>query len=146
MENWKIISECPVYSVSDLGHIRNDRTGRILKATPGDHGVLLVHLSLDGKPKTRAVHVLVAKAFVINPKPNEYVEVDHKDLNRANCAAFNLQWTTHPDNVANYWRAISKIRPRTTVKLTSEFVNKVLDLHHSGLTVDQIVSNLKERL
>jgi len=44
-----------------------------------------------------AVHILVAIAFV--PNPNNLPEVNHKDYNRANPKADNLEWMTHADNV-----------------------------------------------
>lgn len=31
MENWKVIKDFPDYEVSDLGNIKNNKTGRILK-------------------------------------------------------------------------------------------------------------------
>lgn len=49
--------------------------------------------------RTIQVHVLVAKAFVKNPDPQTYTEVNHKDFNRANANASNLEWVTHRDNV-----------------------------------------------
>lgn len=47
--------------------------------------------------RTVAVHILVARAFVLNPfnKP----EVNHKDFNRANPNADNLEWVTHKENI-----------------------------------------------
>ena len=54
----------------------------------------------DGKKIYRniGVHILVALGFVANPlnKP----EVNHKDFNRANPKADNLEWVTHKENVA----------------------------------------------
>lgn len=43
------------------------------------------------------VHILVAIAFV--PNPNNLPEVNHKDYNRANPTANNLEWMTHAENV-----------------------------------------------
>lgn len=55
--------------------------------------------SLDGKKMQRSlqVHILVAKQFV--PGWFEGAEVNHKDFNRANPDASNLEWRTHKDNV-----------------------------------------------
>lgn len=49
------------------------------------------------KHGTAYVHRLVALAFV--PNPNGYKEVDHKDGNRANPNAYNLEWVSHSENV-----------------------------------------------
>lgn len=49
--------------------------------------------------RTIQVHILVAKAFVENPDPQNYTEVNHKDFNRVNANANNLEWVTHKYNV-----------------------------------------------
>lgn len=55
----------------------------------------------QGKPtahyRTIAVHILVARAFVVGYFPG--AEVNHKDFNRANPKASNLEWVTHAQNV-----------------------------------------------
>lgn len=48
--------------------------------------------------KTRRLHVLVAKAYVPNPKPNEYFIVEHKDNNKQNPVYTNLMWSTNQHN------------------------------------------------
>lgn len=47
--------------------------------------------------RTVAVHILVAKAFVSNPDSKP--EVNHKDFDRRNPNADNLEWVTHKENV-----------------------------------------------
>lgn len=57
----------------------------------------------DGYPRvavgntTKAVHRLVALAFVSNPY--NYNEVDHIDGNNNNPSADNLEWVSHQENV-----------------------------------------------
>lgn len=46
---------------------------------------------------TIAVHLLVARAFVPNPK--NLPEVNHEDGVKANCHASNLAWTTRKGNL-----------------------------------------------
>ncbi len=46
--------------------------------------------------KRAAVHILVANAFIDNPENK--LEVNHKDFNRANNRANNLEWATKKEN------------------------------------------------
>ena len=50
----------------------------------------------NGKRKTVSVHRVVAEAFVLNP--NKYPIINHKDENKQNNKADNLEWCTHSYN------------------------------------------------
>lgn len=63
---------------------------RILKQKPLTWGYLYVWLSKKGKVKARRVHRIVAEAFVNNP--NKYTIVNHKDEDKTNNHAENLEW------------------------------------------------------
>lgn len=55
-----------------------------------------VSMNIDGKHKEVFVHRLVAKLFCENP--NGYKIVDHKDGNKKNNCADNLEWVTSSEN------------------------------------------------
>lgn len=80
--------------MSDLGRVR--RGGKILKLSRHCHGYYRVHLSRHGKTAQPDVHRLVAEAFVPNPLGLE--TVNHRDENKANNSAANLEWLTRGDN------------------------------------------------
>lgn len=63
-EHWKVIPDFPDYSVSDLGNIMNNRTGRDMRLSLTPVGIVKVGLVKAGKQHTRSVKVLVAEAFV----------------------------------------------------------------------------------
>lgn len=80
--------------------IRKD-TKKILKPCIDKDGYHHVMIYLDGIAYNRSVHRLVALAFIDNPdgKP----EVNHKDGNKNNNHASNLEWTTTKENIGHAW-------------------------------------------
>ena len=96
MEEWRDVVTNPNYIVSNDGRIRRrgcdkDHSTRMKK------GYLITDLYENGKRTTSRVHRLVAEAYVENPdnKP----EVNHKDLNKLNNNASNLEWMTKSENI-----------------------------------------------
>lgn len=96
-EIWKDIPDYPNYEVSSLGKVRNKKTGKVLaQNTDGKGHYLHVALWKNNVGVTKNVHPLVAKAFVPNPEGKP--EVNHKDGNKRNNAADNLEWVTMKEN------------------------------------------------
>lgn len=124
MEEWRDIKgyEC-VYQVSNKGRIRSlDRYGKhsentvrklkgqILKPFPVQAGYLAIYLcNKDGKKSFR-VHRLVAFAFLPNPELKQ--EVNHKDGNRQNNNADNLEWVTKSENQTHSYRILHRTPAR----------------------------------
>ena len=99
------------YQVSDQGRVkslsfmqryllRNGQEGfrrtkpRIRKLNRNNSGYLMIELSLDYECTTILVHRLVADAFV----PGSGETVNHKDGNKKNNAATNLEWASYTEN------------------------------------------------
>ena len=95
MEIWKPVKDFEGCEVSNLGNVRN-RYGKPFKQFLNSRGYYRVSL---GTPRLHLVHRLVAKAFVDNP--NGYPIVNHKDEDKTNNCANNLEWCTHKYN-SNY--------------------------------------------
>lgn len=127
IEVWKDLDGYKgIYIISSYGNIKScDRfiersdgviqfkKGKDLVRANNTDGYPTVHLSKDGKDTRVAVHRLVALNFISNP--NNYSDVNHKDFNRENCRADNLEWVSHGDNV------------RYSIKAGRHFCNR--DLH-----------------
>lgn len=84
-----------LYEVSNAGNVRRD--GKVLKpyARKRD-GYMVLTLSKNGVQRSVRVHRIVAEAFV--PNPENLFEINHKDEDRGNNAASNLEWCTHKAN------------------------------------------------
>ncbi|AMB18690.1 NUMOD4 motif protein [Bacillus phage Eldridge] len=82
------------YSISNHGNVRNDKTGRLLKARPDQKGYLRVNLAT----RDFKIHRLVALHFVPNDDPDNKTMVNHKDGVKANNLEDNLEWCTAKHN------------------------------------------------
>ncbi len=99
METWKpVVGLDGRYDVSDLGRVRNHRTGQILK-TSLIGGAACYHSVNLPSPKgfrRRIVHRLVLEAFVGPCPPG--MQGAHCDGNPDNNALANLEWKTPKAN------------------------------------------------
>ena len=85
------------YEVSNLGKVRNIKSGRILKPYLNHNGYLKHHLYRHDKQKELFLHRIIAIAFIDNPgkKP----QVNHIDENKLNNDLSNLEWCTVKENI-----------------------------------------------
>ena len=92
MEEWLEIELFPGYSVSNMGRVRNEYSGRILTLLINQHGTAHVGLCRGGMQYKRSVTLLVAKAFLV-PHPREAFDTPvNLDGDRTNNAVGNLIW------------------------------------------------------
>lgn len=96
MEVWKQIEDT-MFSISNYGNIRNDKTGIILKTQSNDKGYQVVRVTINRIKRTFRIHRLVAEYFLDNPEHKE--QVNHIDCNKNNNRADNLEWCTNKENV-----------------------------------------------
>lgn len=94
----KPIEGFPGYWVNSYGCVWSERSNKWLKPAPDGGGYLKVVLCRDGKSFNKKIHRLVAEAFVPNDDPETKDTVDHKDNDKLNNRADNLQWLSRGDN------------------------------------------------
>lgn len=129
MERWATIKECSNYEISNLGHVRNKKTKRLIKPSKNQDGYQVICLMKDKRKTMFAVARLVGIYFV--PKRKGAKEINHKNLIRSDNRMINLEWTTRKDNNI-YSNGIKTIlinekrawctRTYTTLKEASKFL------------------------
>lgn len=118
MENWKQIilnGEKWNYAVSDMGNVKNMKTGRLLKPLNNGIGYLQVCLCNKGKRVWVYVHRLVGQAFVHNPF--DYNEINHLNEQKHDNRAENLCWCSHQENINYGSRTIRMLKTRRNNKM-----------------------------
>ena len=102
-ETWKLLNNVvekgDKYSISTIGNVRNNVTGKVLKHHIMPKGYHTVALCQNGKAKNYLVHRLIALAFI--PNPENKSEVDHIDIHKDNNTLFNLRWANHAQSQLN---------------------------------------------
>lgn len=106
-EVWKPIPNYEgFYEVSNMGKVRSVyRYKRVLKPMISNTGYERVDLFKNKHREQFSVHRLVAMAFIDNPNAKPFV--NHKDENKLNNSADNLEWVTHVEN-CRYGTAITR--------------------------------------
>lgn len=98
METFRKIENYNNYSVSNLGNVRNDKTGRILKPHIKPNGYKQVQLGRKTIPQY--IHRLVAIAFI--PNIENKPQVNHTNGNKSDNRVENLEWVTASENDLAY--------------------------------------------
>ena len=140
IEEWRDIAGFEgYYQVSNLGRVRSlDRTyvdatgalrhykGKLLTPTDAGNGYRNVMLQANGKRATPRLCRVVAIAFV--PNPDGLPQVNHKDENKANDIAENLEWCTASYNAnygtANARRSLRLSKPVLQYDLEMNFISE----------------------
>lgn len=109
-ERWLTIPEYDKYEVSNLGHVRNKKTKRILRTStnrPGGYH----RVGLDGKKQY--IHRLVAGTFYDYDIAGK--DVNHRDGNKSNNTLPNLEICDRKDNIQHAY--FSGLKNRGMLKL-----------------------------
>lgn len=121
MENeiWRdVVGYEELYQVSNLGRVKSlarviNRSGgsdlpvkeKILKSTLNSKGYMVVCLSKNGAVKTNKVHQLVAIAFLGHEPSGMKLIINHKDYDKTNNNADNLELvSTRYNSSVDQWR------------------------------------------
>lgn len=145
-EEWKDIRGYEgFYRVSNFGRIlsldRLTRKRRFIRSRVREHGsdgggYPKVELARDGRIETALIHRLVADAFV--PNPLNLPVVHHRDENRLNSRADNLEWVTNKANVQDWF-------DRRRVVISADTIEAIAAAVAAGKTPDEILATLPRK-
>jgi hypothetical protein len=96
-EDFKTIDEVPAYEVSKKGTVRNKSSKLVLKQSVHDDCYRVSMKTPEKKTVNRFIHLLIAKAFVLNPENKPAIK--HKDGNKKNNHFENLEWINLSERV-----------------------------------------------
>lgn len=146
------------HTIYEDGRVFNEDTGRWVQGTriSKANRYKMLHLSLKGPSRYRhgkwsypskffKLHRVMAENFLPPPGEGES-EVNHKDGNRANNAAWNLEWCTHSHNMREAYRIgikTNKGEKGPNARLCTQQVLTIREMASKGFTDRQIVDILK---
>ena len=134
MEEWRDYRDT-IYAISNFGFVKNSTTGLILSSTVTRQGYHRLSIWEGKKPRTVAVHRLVAEMFLEQPTGCEIV--NHIDGNPGNNRVDNLEWVTISANVQHaYETGLAKRGEDSVVaKLTEADVLRIVDCMIAKMSV-----------
>lgn len=86
------------YIITEDGVLKN-KFGNSLSFFDNGRGYLITSVSINGVRSTKALHRILAEAFI--PNPENLSDVDHIDGDRRNNKLSNLRWLTHGENIGH---------------------------------------------
>ena len=102
--HWKIHPYCDKFLLSDDGIVKRKKRGQWHELNQSDNARGYLRVSHCDKAVSQCVHILVAETFVHNPDPDNKIYVNHKDGNKHNNVATNLEWVTSSENQEHAYR------------------------------------------
>lgn len=122
-----------VYSVSNLGNIRNDIRNKLRATGNNGRNYLFIPLCVNQVKKNFYVHRLVAEMFVENP--NDLPCVNHKNGIKSDNRDSNLEWVTYKQNTQHSKEVLGNMIgvKNGSAKLTEEDVLNIREMKSLGI-------------
>lgn len=121
MEDFRIYPKNENYVVYRDGRIFSKKQEKFLEPKDTNDGYKRLQIWKDGKATYMMIHRIVAETFLENPENLKYV--NHKDGNKGNNSADNLEWCTQKHNIVHSWQ--SGLHGNTRIYSVDDAGNKV---------------------
>jgi hypothetical protein len=129
------------YEVSNKGRIRNQYGRYLCGPKLSSKGYLRVNLRLEnGEPKVFYLHQIIASIFVQNKNNKE--QVNHKDGNKLNNKACNLEWVTNQENRDHAVKHGLHARGEVCSKFTNENIIEIRRLYDNKILSQYKIAKL----
>lgn len=129
-----------LYAVTSDGRVYSFRSKKFLSPRSNPQGYLFVALCDRGRRQDRAIHRLVAEAFI--PNPLHLPEVNHLDFNKANNTRANLEWSSSQDNSRHAEKSGRRPHPRGSnhyrARLTEADVRHIRELAERSISQERL--------
>lgn len=126
------------YFITKDGRVFNKHNKQLSPVDNGK-GYLILNINIDGKRKCKALHRLLAEAFI--PNPDNLPEVNHIDANRTNNSLDNLEWVTHGQNIRHSYKMQNRSAVgvnNANVTITEDTVKEICELLQKGFKSSKI--------
>ena len=122
-EIWKdIVGYEGHYKISNLGRVKSLKYGKeqILKNVKNGRGYLQVDLLKNGEEKTYYIHRIVAQVFL--PNPQNLPQINHKNEDKTDNNANNLEWCTakYNNNYGTHNQRSAEKRSKPVLQYTKD--------------------------
>ena len=144
IEEWKYVyikGEKTNYLVSNKGHVYNIKRGKFVKAIKTSDGYCKVNISHNGKSYNKKIHILVAKAFIVN-NDDSLNMINHKNGIKTQNRFSNLEYCNNSQNQLHAYRHNLKRKPPE--KNPSELVEMICEHLQNKKSISEIKELTKE--
>lgn len=139
-EIWKYIPGFKgLYEASNLGRIKalSSKTHKkdlIFSTPPHPSGYYCICIRKNGLTRSMSVHRLVALAF--HKRRKKSLQVNHKDGNKLNNRADNLQWVTKAKNIQHTFTHLGRVSSNMGIIRAANHLSKKVICVNTGKVYD----------